>query len=130
MSKDEKFVSIEGVTPEKAVDHLVDARGYSADSLPGAVPSFKKVSLSSFKAEWALIGEDIQVKFFLPKHAALNTPEARQAWMTYWLERFTQKLDQVAREYFQAEHPRLVVKWWAIKPEATPASLATCAVVT
>ncbi len=110
---DEKYVTIDGVTPEQAVDHLRSntAQAYDAASLPSAVPAFKKVEYRSFIAEWALIGDDIQVKFFLPKHAVLSTPEASQAWLTYWLERFTQKLDLVAREYFQAEQPRLVVKW-------------------
>lgn len=107
----EKYVEVGGVDPDKAKEHLVGAPSYSAESLPNAVPKFEKVSLHSFKAEWALIGDDLQVKFFLPKHATLNSPEARQAWMKYWVERFPKKLDVVARSYFEAEYPRLVVKW-------------------
>ena len=96
---DEKYVAVGGVEPEKAVDHLREAKGYDATSLPNAVPKFKEVNYYSFKAEWALIGDDIQVKFFLPKHAALTTPEARQVWMKYWVERFPGKLDPVARVF-------------------------------
>ena len=110
-SKDERQVTVAGVTPVEAVDHLSSATGFDAAGIPGAIPDFKKVSLYGFKAEWALVGEDIQIKFFLPAHAKLDTPEARQAWMTYWLERFSNKLDVVARQYFEAEYPRLVVKW-------------------
>jgi hypothetical protein len=111
MIKGEKTVAVGGVSHEDAVDHLRSPSNYALHSIPDAVPNFKKVSTRSFNAEWALIGKDIQVKFFLPKHARLNTPEARQAWMDYWLKRFTAKIDQVARRYFEAEHPRLVVKW-------------------
>jgi len=111
MTNDEKTVAISGVDPEKAVDHLCNPTNYALSSIPGAVPKFEKVKYYSFIAEWALVGADIQVKFFLPKHAHLNTPEARQAWMDYWLKRFTVKIDRVARSYFEAAHPRLVVKW-------------------
>lgn len=105
----ERTVAIGGLEHDKAVDTL----GGSKDILLGedAVPDFKKVECYSFIAEWALVGPDIQVKFFLPKHAQLDTPEARQAWMDYWLKRFTKVIDRVARQYFEADRPRLIVKW-------------------
>ncbi len=111
MAKDERTVAVGGVEPKEAVDHLRSPTNYSLHSIPGAVPEFVEVKYYSFIAEWALVGANIQVKFFLPKHARLNTPEARQMWMDYWLKRFTTKIDRVAREYFEADRPRLVVKW-------------------
>lgn len=108
---DEKYVALGEVPPDKAKEHLGSAQAYDAESVAKAVPQFTKVDFFSFKAEWALIGDDIQVKFFLPKHASVKTPEARQVWMKYWVERFPTKLDPVARRYFEAEYPRLVVKW-------------------
>jgi len=111
MATKERSVQLGEVEHDKAVEHLAGHTPYALASIPGAVPEFEKLKYYSFIAEWALVGADIQVKFFLPKHANLNTPEARQAWMDYWLKTFTTKIDRVARAYFEAEHPRLVVKW-------------------
>ena len=108
---DEKNVAIGGVTHDDALDYLSGAPSTDTDSIANAVPKFKEVDCYSFKAEWALVGEDIQVKFYLPKHSTVSTAEARQVWMKYWIERFPAKLDIVARAYFEAEYPRLVVKW-------------------
>ncbi len=113
MPSDERYVDVEGeVDPDKArAMASSQAEVWDGSKLHEAVPEFKKTKCYSFNAEWALVGTDIQVKFFLPDHAKLNSPESRQAWMTYWLERFTSKLDCTAREYFEADRPRLIVKW-------------------
>lgn len=85
----------------------------------GAVPKFTSVNYRSFKAEYTTINDDIVLHFFLPKHATADSPEARQAWMGYWLKDFPAKLDPVAQEYFEAGYPRLMAKyttevasWW------------------
>jgi len=112
MATSEKTVTVGGVSEDAAHNSVMSQTDvWDGGALHKAVPDFKKIDFRSFKAEWALVGEDIQVKFFLPKHAVMNTPEARQSWMTYWLERFVSKLDETAQEYFKAKSPRLVVKW-------------------
>jgi len=78
-----------------------------------AIPKFTKVSLRSFKAEFAVIRGDIVLHFFLPKHADINSPESRQAWMGYWLKGFPAKLDPVAQEYFETGYPRIMAKYTA-----------------
>lgn len=110
-----------GEIPEKdAKDTLKgEQKEWSAGSLPGAIPEFKDSNRYSFRAKWAVIGDDIQVQFFLPKHAKTNTPREAEAWQEYWLKRFASKLDTVSRQYFDAESPRLLAKytpelasWW------------------
>jgi len=83
------------------------------------VPNFKQQSFGSFKAEYAVIDGDIVIHFFLPAQARVDTREEEQRWMQYWLGRFADVMDRTAREYFEAEHPRLVAKyteevasWW------------------
>jgi hypothetical protein len=111
-SKDERVVAIGGLPSDQATDALRgEQQTWDAESLPSAVPDFKRVAHYSFIAEWAVVGDDIQVKFFVPAHARVNTPEARKAWMEYWFKRFPLVIDPTAREYFEADHPRLVVKW-------------------
>lgn len=85
----------------------------------GAVPKFTPMNFRSFKAEFATINDDIVLHFFLPKHATIDSPESRQAWMGYWLKTFPAKLDTIAQEYFEAGYPRLMAKytdevasWW------------------
>jgi hypothetical protein len=84
-----------------------------------AIPKFTQVSTKSFKAEFAVVRGDIVLHFFLPKHAVIESPESRQAWMNYWLKTFPAKLDPVAKEYFEADYPRIMAKytpevasWW------------------
>ena len=85
----------------------------------GAVPKFVSFGYRSFKAEFSTINDDLILHFFLPKHATIDSPESRQAWMGYWLKLFPEKLDVVAQEYFEAGYPRLMAKytdevtsWW------------------
>ena len=82
-----------------------------------------KNKFPSFNAEHSVIEGDIIIHFYLPKHAKQhlkgdNNP-AEQQWMEYWLKKFPSVLDPVARKYFDAEYPRLQVKytkevasWW------------------
>ena len=77
----------------------------------------------SFNAEHSLIEGNIVIHFFLPDQAKQylkgdNNP-AEQQWMSYWLKTFPGVLDPIARRYFDAEYPRLQVKyteevasWW------------------
>lgn len=109
--ENERQVVLGEVSPDDALSSLDKAPETTVGAVQSAIPNFKEVSYRSFKAEWALIGKDIQVKFYLPKHAQLNSPEARKAWMDYWLNRFPEKLDLIAREHFEADRPRLIVRW-------------------
>lgn len=84
-----------------------------------AIPRFTKVTYQSFRAEHAVIRGDIIIHFFLPKHAVVDSPESRQAWMSYWLKTFPTKLDPVAQQYFETGYPRIMAKyteevasWW------------------
>lgn len=77
----------------------------------------------SFNAEHSILDGNIVIHFFLPSQARKfikgdNNP-AEQKWMEYWIKRFPTVLDPLAREYFDAEYPRLQVKytqevasWW------------------
>lgn len=75
---------------------------------------FAKVdNFTTFNAEYTYTGDDLVVHFFLPPERRL--PEAR----AYWLETFPACLDASAREFFNAEYPRLMAKyteemesWW------------------
>lgn len=86
----------------------------------GAIPEFTTISkYRGFKVEHTTLKGDLVLHFFLPKHAQLNSPEARNAWMSYWLNKFPAKLDEVAQRYFEAGYPRLMAKytsevasWW------------------
>lgn len=77
----------------------------------------------SFNAEHSLIEGNIIIHFFLPNQAKAyikgdNNP-GEQKWMEFWLKKFPAVLDPIARAYFDAEYPRLQVKyteevasWW------------------
>ena len=96
-------------------DNVVDADG-------DMVIHFKD-KFFSFNAEHSVIENNIIIHFFLPSQAKQyikgdNNP-AEQKWMSYWLKTFPKVLDPLAREYFDAEYPRLQVKyteevasWW------------------
>lgn len=110
-----------GEVPEKdAKDALKEEKKeWNADSLPNAIPEFKDSNRYSFKAKWSVIGEDIQIQFYLPKHAKLDDQRAAEAWQDYWLKKFAATLDASARKYFDADSPRLLAKytpemasWW------------------
>ena len=111
-----------GEVPEKDARKALkeeEQRQWDAQSIPGAIPEFKDSNRYSFKAKWAVISEDIQIQFFLPKHANTDTPRAAEAWQEYWLKKFAAKLDATARKYFDADAPRLLAKytpelasWW------------------
>lgn len=82
---------------------------------------YRKVKTKSFKAQWDIINDDIVVHFFLPAQAEqhLKNADGRAAWMKYWMEKFPEKLDSVAKGHFDADYPRLQAKyteemasWW------------------
>lgn len=77
----------------------------------------------SFNAEHSLLEGDIIIHFFVPtqakQHLKGDNNPAEQKWMEYWLKKFPAVLDPLARKYFDAEYPRLQVKyteelasWW------------------
>lgn len=120
VANEERQVVLGEVPEEEAKKALKNEQSeWNAQSLPGAIPEFKDSNRYSFRAKWAVIGEDIQIQFFLPKHAKLDEPRAAEAWQDYWLKQFAAKLDVVARRYFDADAPRLLAKytpelasWW------------------
>lgn len=85
----------------------------------GAIPNFTHANRRSFKVDYTILNGDLVLHFYLPKHATIDSPESRQAWMAYWLKDFPAKLDSIAQEYFEAGYPRLMAKyteevssWW------------------
>lgn len=117
---EERQIVLGEITEKDAKDALrSEKKEWNADSLPDAIPEFKDSHRYSFKAKWAIIGYDIQIQFFLPKHAKLDEPRAAEMWQDYWLKKFAATLDMVARKYFDADSPRLLAKytpelasWW------------------
>jgi len=113
----ERQVVLGEVPDEKAREYINHAQDVSIGK--DAIPQFIKYKCYSFRAEYTFIDEDLVIHFYLPAHANLETPEAEQQWMRYWIGRFAEVLDRIAREHFEAEHPRLVAKyteevasWW------------------
>lgn len=111
MTQSEKQVTLGAVPDGEAKDALSTFANTDVAGVADGVPKFTHESLYSFKAEHGLVDNNIVIHFFLPEQAKTDTPEARTEWMKYWLERFPEKLDVHARQYFDAEHPRLVVKY-------------------
>lgn len=102
---------------KKTIGHT--QQPFDAGTMKQGIPDFEESDRYSFKAKWSVIGEDIQIQFFLPKQAKTDTPRAAEAWQEYWLTTFAAKLDKVARKYFEADVPRLQAKytpelasWW------------------
>ncbi len=120
IANEERQVVLGEVPEDEAREALKgEQKEWNAQSLPGAIPEFKDSNRYSFKAKWSVIGEDIQIQFFLPKHAKLDDQRAAEAWQDYWLKKFAFTLDLVARRYFEADSPRLLAKytpelasWW------------------
>ena len=85
---------------------------WTAGSIADCVPKFKDVnSFTTFRAEYALIDDNIVVHFFLP-------PDFRGT-VSFWKDTFPTALASVAPEHFQAVQPRLVAayteemkSWW------------------
>ena len=92
---------------------------WDGNLLHESVPLFTEDDRYSFKSKWGIVGEDLQIQFFLPKHAKVEDARSQEAWHDYWITRFATVLDQVARKYFEAGPPRLTAKyteelasWW------------------
>ena len=107
----ERTVSLGTVPHEEAKNTLKELSGSDIGGVADGVPKFTPYECYSFRAEYGLVGENIIIHFFLPSHAKTDTEDARKEWMKYWMERFPSKLDITARTYFEAESPRLVVKY-------------------
>ena len=99
---------IDNSTAESVMRSQPEAFGNIAES----VPVFVKVEdFTTFTAEYCRIDGNIVIHFF--------HPEDKEYSERYWLEVFPAALDEVAREYFNADTPRLVAKyteelrsWW------------------
>ncbi len=112
IAKQERQVVL-GEVPEEDAKAVAKTKQPDIAIGAGGIPDFTDSHRYSFKAKWALIGDDIQVQFFLPKHAKTDSPRAAEAWQDYWLNKFAAKLDATARDYFEADVPRLVAKYTA-----------------
>ncbi len=120
-------VTLAGTERDEALEQNKRVADGSEDidgmKLKDGVPEFEKEEYYSFRAQHALVEGNLIIQFFLPAQAKPyikgdNNP-AEQQWMAYWLKAFPAQLDPLAREYFDAEYPRLQVKyteevasWW------------------
>ena len=98
------------LSPQKANETLA-AEG----TLPVLPLQFVPVkAYTTFDAEFAVTEGDLVFHFFIPedmqRHAGLEQ---------YWMQRFPEALDRIAREFFAAEFPRLKAaytheqaSWW------------------
>lgn len=84
-----------------------------------AIPKFVKKDYENFRADYSMVGDDIVIHFYLPKRADISVPSSAQAWMEWWLKYFPTRLDWKAKQYFEAEYPRLAARyteemasWW------------------
>lgn len=107
----EKQVTLGEVPPEEAKGALENFAGSDIGGVANGVPKLQPYDCRSFKAEYGLVDGNIVIHFYLPAHAKTDTVDARAPWMKYWMERFPDKLDVTARAYFEADRPRLVVKY-------------------
>jgi hypothetical protein len=96
---------------DQAKGTLASLAGSDIGGVADAVPQLTPYDCRSFKAEYGLVDGNLIIHFFLPAHAQPDTEDARSAWLQYWTERFPDKLDVTARTYFEADSPRLVVKY-------------------
>lgn len=115
----EKSVAIRGVDSKEGFNLLQGLTNTAFDGVEEV--KFDTVNTQSFRAEYAVKDGDIVFHFFVPKQAEqhMSSPQGRAAWMEYWLQKFPNKLDPVARAFFNAEYPRLIAKyteeqvsWW------------------
>lgn len=116
---EERHVVIGGTSPGEARKTATSFGMTQVKAKDPHIPEFTKGSRYSFRYEWDVIGNDIVIHFFLPKHAKTTEPRAQEEWMKYWLKRFPTKVDPVAKRHFEAGPPRLQVKyteevasWW------------------
>lgn len=107
--------------PEGKANEMVRSETLQQSPIEGlekAVIQFTKVTdYTTFFAEYSVVKEDIIVHFFLTPELALQ--QEASSVESYWLGKFPKTLDKTAREYFQADFPRLMAKytqelksWW------------------
>jgi hypothetical protein len=90
-----------------------------------AVVRYSRIEHQYFYADHTVKEGNIIVHFYLPlpEPAVLQKagPKCQKSWNAFWLERFPQVLSPVAKEYFQADLPRIaasytpeVASWWFV----------------
>ena len=116
-SEESRQVALIEPSPDVARDKInqeVLTQG-AITGLEKAVIQFTKVTeYTTFQSEYAIVEGDIVIHFFLPPEL-----EGVASAEAYWLNKFPKVLDQVARDYFQSDYPRLMAKyteelksWW------------------
>jgi hypothetical protein len=117
MPSEERTVQLQGVDADKAAGMLSSESRMVAgtkDDVVRAVPRFIESDRPEFFAKHTVIDGDLVIQFFLPKAVGdLRKADANQQkrWEAYWLQHFPKVLSPVAKEYFQADKPRLVAKY-------------------
>lgn len=102
-----------------SLDPLAIERISSPDPCRVAPPEFTSTTHVDYKAEVANVEGDLVFHFFLPDRwaAHFEAPPVKR----YWKEIFPEVLQDVAKEHFKADHPRLVAQfisdyalnsWW------------------
>jgi hypothetical protein len=120
-SNDERTVGLIPVDSETAQEKLGNEGAITG--IADAVINFTEINdYTTFKAEYAFVGEDLVIHFFLTKEmtqTAKNDPKSAAAIESYWLTMFPRVLNDVGQEYFKAKAPRLQAKyteelasWW------------------
>lgn len=117
MSQTEKNVVIDSISTEDAHSIAVSTNGQAIGVSEDAVIKFKEVhDYTTFLCQYAIKDDDLIFQFFVTNEMkANNGPELK----TYWLESFPLELNLVAKEFFNADKPRLTAKyteelasWW------------------
>jgi len=77
---------------------------------------FSYATHENFRAEYALVNEDLIVHFFLPESV---DPSQASAYRNWWYTDFAKIMSEEAQAYFGAEYPRIMAKyteevasWW------------------
>jgi hypothetical protein len=118
LNSEERTVVLGNLSDDEATSRTL-AMELGVGGVDKAVIQFKDVTeFTTFTAKYTLKdGTDAIVQFFLPKE--LSDTELTGSTKDYWLDKFPRALDAIAREYFQADSPRLQAKyteevksWW------------------
>ncbi len=130
--ENERTVTLGGVSRARAPG-VLHSEGRVSDEdakklvgeVENAVVQLKQETYKAFRAEHGVKEGDIVVHFFLPLEDPKDLGKAdamtQKSWNTFWLERFPAVLSPVAKEYFQADLPRIAAKyteevasWWFV----------------
>lgn len=106
----------ESMTEARAKEVLVEQDEQSVAAL-----RFTEVNdYTTFRAEFAIDGDDLVFHFFLPpEFSSLSGPVIAQRVDRYWKDGFPRALDGTARDFFKADFPTLKAayttelnSWW------------------